>query len=298
MKVSIIIPVYNAAPFLDKCVVSALNQQQTGEVLLIDDGSTDGSWEICLNWSQKNNQIRLFKNDGLKGAGGARNVGIRNANCDYVAFLDADDYYLSNRFYEDEKLYKNNSQVVSIASSVITKTYNSKDVTLLNRHYKNNEICGGSSDFSKVTISNLLYESSIKITGITIKREILAELGDFNVQLKQGEDTEFLVRLILKYALYTSKANKPICVRNIHINNTIANFNESIYYRKIVYKKFLKLALFKLGDLDLGYKLLKSYFEIDMYNHLGNKNIKFKKIKKIILSPIIFFRLLFFTKSL
>lgn len=298
MKVSIIIPVYNAAPFLDKCVVSALNQQQTGEVLLIDDGSTDGSWEICLNWSQKNNQIRLFKNDGIKGAGGARNVGIRNANCDYVAFLDADDYYLSNRFYEDEKMYENNSQVVSIASSVITKTYNSKDVTLLNRHYKNNEICGGSSDFSKVTISNLLYESSIKITGITIKREILAELGGFNVQLKQGEDTDFLVRLILKYTLHTSKVKIPICVRNIHINNTIGNIYDSMYYRKIVYKKFLRIAIFNLGDLDLGYKLLKSYFEIDLYNYFGNRDIKFKKLKKIILSPIVLFRLIFLTKSL
>jgi len=106
MKVSVIIPVYNAAPFLDKSIQSALDQRQTGEVILIDDRSTDRSWEKCEAWVKKDKRVKLFKNEGIKGAGAARNVGLRNATCEYIAFLDADDYYLEERFHQDQLLFE------------------------------------------------------------------------------------------------------------------------------------------------------------------------------------------------
>lgn len=297
MKVSVIIPIYNAAQFLDKSIQSTLDQKQTGEVLLIDDRSTDESLEICKKWERNDSRVKVFLNEGTKGAGAARNVGLKNATCEYVAFLDADDYYLDGRFEEDEKLYTSRNNVVSIASSVLIKTYNSSNIKYLNRIFENNKICGGIADYTWVSIPNLLYESSIKITGLSMKKSIALELNGFNEKLKQCQDTDFLVRLILNYSLFTAKIDHPICIRNIHLNNSIGNIKESIYYRKIAYKKFLKIALFKLKDLKLGSNLLKSYFELDFYNILGSQTYPYKRILKMILSPIVLFKLIFITKS-
>lgn len=290
---------YNAAPFLDKCINSALSQRQTGEVLLIDDTSTDDSLSKCREWEAKDSRVKVLINDGgVKGAGPARNIGLRNAVNEFISFLDADDYFLEGRFDEDEQLYKSRNDVVSIASSVIINTYNLEDFKYLNRSFEHNKICGGSQDYSWVSISNLLYGSSIKITGLSLRKNVALSLQGFNENLKQCEDTDFLVRLILNYSLFTPIVGNPVCVRNVHKSNTIANILESIYYRKIIYKKFMKLAIFTLKDFNLFMDLLKSYFEIDLISLIGEKDLKYKKMYKVLLSPIIIFKLIFITKSM
>lgn len=92
-KVSIIVPVYNASKFIDKCVNSVLEQEyQDIELLLINDGSKDNSLEIIRQYEQKYPKIvKVLTHDNM-GAGKTRNVGIKNATGDYIAFLDADDY--------------------------------------------------------------------------------------------------------------------------------------------------------------------------------------------------------------
>ncbi len=140
MQVSVIIPIYNAAPFLDISIKSALNQVQTSEVLLIDDRSTDGSWQICEEWARKDKRVRLFKNEGLKGAGAARNVGILKAKFAYIAFLDGDDFYLENRFLLDQEIFANHPIIDFITNSIrilsVEPTKNNKTIGLLSN--KNN----------------------------------------------------------------------------------------------------------------------------------------------------------------
>lgn len=90
--VSIIIPVYNVERFLDRCVESALQQSyQNIEVLLVDDGSTDGSGKLCDDWKSRDARVRVIhKRNG--GASDARNTGIEAAKGRYLAFFDSDDY--------------------------------------------------------------------------------------------------------------------------------------------------------------------------------------------------------------
>ena len=89
--ISIIVPVYKAEKYLHRCVDSILAQTFTDfEVLLIDDGSTDKSGQICDEYAQKDSRIRVFhKNNG--GVSSARNVGIENARGKWLYFPDADD---------------------------------------------------------------------------------------------------------------------------------------------------------------------------------------------------------------
>lgn len=91
-EISVIVPVYNAEKYLNRCIDSILAQTYTDfELLLIDDGSTDNSGKICDEYAEKDTRIRVFhKENG--GASSARNVGLDNACGEWIAFADSDDY--------------------------------------------------------------------------------------------------------------------------------------------------------------------------------------------------------------
>lgn len=94
MKLSIIIPVFNCAEFIRKCIKSIVEQGVDDyEIILIDDGSKDSSLEICRDFANSYNYIRVFFQEN-KGASSARNLGLDNAIGDYIWFVDADDYIL------------------------------------------------------------------------------------------------------------------------------------------------------------------------------------------------------------
>ena len=89
---SIIVPVYNANRYLSKCVGSILSQNHTDfELLLVDDGSTDDSGDICEKYAEKDRRVRVFHQTN-GGASTARNMGLENACGEWVMFVDSDDF--------------------------------------------------------------------------------------------------------------------------------------------------------------------------------------------------------------
>lgn len=91
-KVSVIIPVYNVEAYLDECMESIVNQTfRDIEIILVDDGSTDGSLELCRSYAQKDDRVRVFHQKNA-GASSVRNVGIQNSRADWVMFVDGDDW--------------------------------------------------------------------------------------------------------------------------------------------------------------------------------------------------------------
>lgn len=90
--VSIIVPVYNVEKYLDECISSIVNQSYKNiEILLVNDGSTDSSCEICEAWSKKDSRIILL-NQINQGQGAARNYGVKEAKGNWIAFVDSDDW--------------------------------------------------------------------------------------------------------------------------------------------------------------------------------------------------------------
>lgn len=103
-KISVIVPIYKVEQFLDKCIESLVNQSYKNiEILLIDDGSPDGSGAICDRWAEKDSRIIVIhkKNEGVAVA---RNAGLAAATGDYIGFVDGDDYCFKNMY---EHLIKN-----------------------------------------------------------------------------------------------------------------------------------------------------------------------------------------------
>ncbi|MFI3213621.1 MAG: glycosyltransferase [Eubacteriales bacterium] len=102
--ISIIVPVYNVKTYIDKCITSLMEQTyQQLEIILIDDGSTDGSGEICDRYAKLDTRIRVehIQNGGQSNA---RNVGLSLAKGEYIGFVDSDDYVDANRYEKAIKI--------------------------------------------------------------------------------------------------------------------------------------------------------------------------------------------------
>ena len=92
MKLSIVVPVYNVKPYLAACLQSIINQTyQDMEILIIDDGSTDGSDEVCKDFAGKDNRIVYIRQEN-KGLIGARRSGVEHALGEFLMFVDSDDW--------------------------------------------------------------------------------------------------------------------------------------------------------------------------------------------------------------
>lgn len=122
--ISVIVPIYNIEPYLERSLDSILNQTYRNiELLLIDDGSTDGSVAICDRYAERDPRIVLFhqKNGGLSAA---RNLGLEHARGEYISFIDSDDY-VAPCFLE--LLYQNiRAEQADIAACCFAKVKNGR----------------------------------------------------------------------------------------------------------------------------------------------------------------------------
>lgn len=98
--ISVIVPVYNVEDFLDECIKSIVNQTYKYlEIILVDDGSSDNSPEICDAWAKKDSRIKVIHKEN-SGAAAARNTALDIATGDYLGFVDSDDYISETMFEE------------------------------------------------------------------------------------------------------------------------------------------------------------------------------------------------------
>ncbi|MBQ2407313.1 MAG: glycosyltransferase [Lachnospiraceae bacterium] len=101
-KISVIIPVYNAEKYLKRCIESVINQTYKNlEIIMVDDGSKDNSGSMCDEYAAKDNRIKVIHKQN-SGVSDTRNTGLDNVTGDMIAFVDSDDYIVSDFF---EKLY-------------------------------------------------------------------------------------------------------------------------------------------------------------------------------------------------
>ena len=114
VKVTIVIPVYNTEKYIKKCLDSILEQTyEAYEIIIIDDGSTDGSSQICDTYAKKNKKIRVIhtKNNG---AYVARKIAIENAQGDCITFVDSDDWIEKDMLEELVKLMEKEDADLSV----------------------------------------------------------------------------------------------------------------------------------------------------------------------------------------
>lgn len=186
-KISVIVPVYNTEKYLHRCVDSILAQTFTDfELLLVNDGSTDGSGAICDEYAQKDSRVRVFhKENG--GVSSARNIGIDNAQGDWITFIDSDDRIEHRHLY---LLYEARTENFSMSSYI----YEKKGI----QEYEclNDELIILSSE----NLSNILMKGAF-MTPICklFNREIIeSNKLRYDEEITSREDTLFVWMYLLK----------------------------------------------------------------------------------------------------
>lgn len=139
--VSIIIGIYNVKRFIEKGIKQLLNQTYKNiEVILVDDGSTDGSYEICQNWAKEYKNIRVLHQEN-KGLGSARNLGIEHAKGSYIYFYDVDDDISPNLIeYNVSMMDQYLTDMVVFGYTSVDVTYNSAATVIFQQRLVENNL--------------------------------------------------------------------------------------------------------------------------------------------------------------
>ncbi len=233
-KVSVIVPVYQAEKYLDRALQSLISLVEVGEIILIEDGSSDRSLRLCEEWELRDPKIRLFKhlNNENKGAGPSRNLGIEKATCDFISFLDADDYYLPNRFEKSKELFVDGTidGVYEVNGSMAV---NEKGLRMVTKK-KSAKTAVNEVSFkplpkvpSKKIFQNFLYHQMPywHTNSITLRR---SSLDKFNLRfenLRLHQDTLLWIKCAYYLKLIPGNVDQPVAIRTYHGANRISKRN-------------------------------------------------------------------------
>jgi len=200
-KISVIIPIYNVENYLIKCIDSIINQTYRNlEIILVDDGSTDGCPEICDEYAKKDKRIRVIhkKNGGVSSA---RNSGISLASGEYITFVDADDSIEQN-------------MVVLLHETIVSKKSDISICNILNIEEGQQPV---DIDYQNLTrtlnsreaLGDMLYQKNI-INGPFAKlyKKYLFEDIRFQEDITIAEDLEANYRLFLKAKKIVTNSSK------------------------------------------------------------------------------------------
>lgn len=214
MKASIIVPVYNVEDVLERCIDSILSQKYADfELILIDDGSTDKSGEICDRYGREDARVEVY-HIANSGVSEARNVGISKAKGEYITFIDSDDYvdatFLENLIDEDYDFVRISYSIVDENGSykdnaiskeeVYNRISNSDIIHLLKNGYLNGAVCK-------------LYRRSV------IESNRIA----FDKKINFGEDTLFTVEYLLHIDSVVCKSCVGYCRVDYTTRSTLSN---------------------------------------------------------------------------
>jgi hypothetical protein len=225
MRISVIIPVFNAAAYVEQAVASALAQPETGEVLLVEDGSPDGSLAECEKLAAANAAVRLLRhpNGENRGAGAARNLGIEQAACPLVAFLDADDYYLPGRFTEAAALLSARPDVDGV--------YDFVDIVAEGAEARQRWEESGwplRLGVNREVAPEQLFEALVgggvgafHTDGIVVRRDLFGRTGLFDPRFRTAQDTHLWIRMAAVGRLVPGPAGHVVGCCRIHAGNRV-----------------------------------------------------------------------------
>lgn len=197
--ISVIVPAYNIAPYIERCVNSILNQTYSNlEILLVDDGSTDDTPAIVDRLAEKDCRIRVFHIEN-NGVSNARNTALDVAKGDYVSIIDGDDW-IEETLYEDAINAMNENNVDCYMFEYFIDTPEGS-----NRHSCDKSIYGVISCEDLLTYS-IAPQNRFSVTKV-FKRSLVGNIR-FNQNIILGEDTLFICDVLAKVngAYYTDKA--------------------------------------------------------------------------------------------
>lgn len=191
-KVSIIVPVYNVERYLRQCIDSVLDQTYGNwEMIIVDDGSTDGSAAICDEYAEKNSRIRVFHKPNC-GPSSARNAGMAEASGDYLIFLDSDDFWL-----DDSCLSRMIQTAVDFDADLVRGDYARVHGNGIIAPDRRDRKVLANTVLPKEVFFRKIISGEYFIMLFLIKRSLLGGLS-FDESMDFQEDIDFIIRMLPK----------------------------------------------------------------------------------------------------
>jgi len=285
-KVSVIIPVYNAVEFIRAAVESIVNQEHVAEVILVDDGFPANSFDVCKQLEKQYDRVKAYQhpNGENRGAGASRNLGISKSSAPYIAFLDADDYCLPERFKVTKDRFQNDPTIDGVYEPIGTD-YKNEEARQLFMKWKGLSF-EGSQDYVTYTStepSGIDFFRSLlhgnhgypSIIGITVKKELFQSVGFFDTSLRLHQDTDLIIRMAFEGYFVAGSKTHLVANRVVHAENRIATLNYRSRYQLM--KKLYHWSLNEALPPDAAI-LLKKNYNIARIRYLFNSNSTFVKV--------------------
>jgi len=269
-KVSVIIPTYNSAQFITETLESVFAQTYKDyEVIVVDDGSTDNTKEVLKPYMSK---IRyIYKENG--GPASARNVGIKNAQGEYIAFLDSDDLWLPEKLEKQVEYFKSDPDVALVFSDCIS--FGDEElIRKRKRKYKGD------------VFLHLLRENFIPTLTVIAKKKCFDEVGYFDTDksLISSEDYDMWLRIARSFKV--GYIEEPLAKRRINRKSLSFSNIDRAYMATL---KVIKKAVDNIDDRLLNKRkfirdrLYSLHFNWGL-SHFVNNN--FKEARKQFASAI------------
>ena len=245
--VSIIVPVHNAASSLHRALRSVLSQTLTNyELILVDDCSADESIGILTKYCELDERVRLFSTARNSGPGAARNVGLKNARGRYIAFLDADDFWLRNKLEQQVRCFEDDKVILSHTR-----------VALLNTR---GDILGIVKGPKKMHLFDMYVGNRVTMSSAMVRGDLVG--AEEMPQMRNREDYAYWISLLQSNDGYIS------CVSDILVgyvkmpgsvsSNILRNFVDT--YR--MYLSEVKISPVQAAMLVMVFSCFKFYKEV------------------------------------
>jgi glycosyltransferase involved in cell wall biosynthesis len=241
-SVSVVIPVYNAERFVEDAVLSALAQPEVREVILVEDGSPDDALRVCEQLASRHPKVSLHRHADLgnHGAGASRNLGIDMARGEYVAFLDADDRFMPDRFSFERRIFSEHPDADGVYGALGVH-YHDEDARTHFLSIGQDELVTVSRPVPPEQLFRSLIETGkgfgyFSIDTLTVRRSTLQRLDPlFPTNMRLHQDTDFLLRLAYHSRLYPGSIDKPVALRGVHAHNRITRNTNEALTRRLLY---------------------------------------------------------------
>lgn len=187
MKVSIITPCYNAAPYIKKTIASVQHQSLTDwEMIVVDDGSTDNSVDIVRKIANEDSRIKVVQKEN-GGTASARNYGLRLAQGEYIQLLDADDTIAPEKLLRQVEMMDSNHIDISYTDYQVTTGDNTFTGSLKGFTINLPRLLMGWGVFGTIPIHTFMYRTAFLVSnGIT-----------FSSEIREREDWDFHIRILM-----------------------------------------------------------------------------------------------------
>lgn len=245
IKISVIIPVYNTAKYIDECLDSVLNQSFTDfEIICVDDGSSDSSLLVLENYQSKDNRIKIISQEHM-GVAVARNTALKQASGEYILFMDSDDFLEKDCLYNIYNLSKSNSldllmfKLINFDENIFKKVKSRYfDMKFLKKAV-------GDNVFNWRDIEHRLFDISVTAPGKLFKRDLIE-----NIDFPEGlifEDNVFFIKSFLN-AKRVMFLDEYCYVRRLRsdsiINSYYSRFSDCIIIYDIITDFIKKMGLY------------------------------------------------------